>query len=334
MNIPQLAREALSQGLLFRTWGNLSKRDEGDKSSFLITPSGMGYEDMEEKDLVKVFEDGSHKGNIKPSSESPMHQALYRRFPDINVIIHTHQPYGSALSLLKRDIPLTESEAEKLCSNSIKISGYALPGTKKLHNNADHVASLSGCKAIMLEMHGVIIMEKDEESALENALLVEGACKRYFEEIGAHAIKFNDDVSEITRNNEDVLEINKNDEISAMPHIIFDKRPDINSIIHMTSQNVNKHTVMKAYLDDFAQIVGVRSDNSCKYNVVFGDGEVFCLGKDLEDATAVQHIFEKNVFAQAVAKVSGHKPINVLEAILMNQVYKRKYSKLKDMKKD
>lgn len=324
MNIPQLAREAMSKGLLFRTWGNLSKRDEGDKNSFLITPSGMGYEDMEEKDLVKVFEDGSHEGNIKPSSESPMHLALYRRFPDINVIIHTHQPYGSGISLLRRDIPLTKSEAEKLGSNSIKISGYALPGTKKLHNNVDHVASLSGCKAILLEMHGVIIMGEDEESALENALLVEGACKKYFEELGAHAIKFNEDISEITRN----------DKAAAIPRSIFDKRPDVNSIIRMTSQDVNKHTVMKPYLDDFAQIVGIRSDSSCKYNVVFGDGKVFCLGKDLEDATAVQHIFEKNVLAQAVAKVSRHKPINVLEAILMNQVYKRKYSKLKDMKKD
>lgn len=324
MNIPQLAREAISKGLLFRTWGNLSKRDEGDKNSFLITPSGMGYEDMEEKDLVKVFEDGSHEGNIKPSSESPMHLALYGRFPDINVIIHTHQPYGSGISLLRRDIPLTKSEAEKLGSNSIKISGYALPGTKKLHNNVDHVASLSGCKAILLEMHGVIIMGEDEESALENALLVEGACKKYFEELGAHAIKFNEDISEITRN----------DKAAAIPRSIFDKRPDVNSIIRMTSQDVNKHTVMKPYLDDFAQIVGIRSDSSCKYNVVFGDGKVFCLGKDLEDATAVQHIFEKNVLAQAVAKVSRHKPINVLEAILMNQVYKRKYSKLKDMKRD
>ena len=324
MNIPQLAREAISKGLLFRTWGNLSKRDEGDKNSFLITPSGMGYEDMEEKDLVKVFEDGSHEGNIKPSSESPMHLALYGRFPDINVIIHTHQPYGSGISLLRRDIPLTKSEAEKLGSNSIKISGYALPGTKKLHNNVDHVASLSGCKAILLEMHGVIIMGEDEESALENALLVEGACKKYFEELGAHAIKFNEDISEITRN----------DKAAAIPRSIFDKRPDVNSIIRMTSQDVNKHTVMKPYLDDFAQIVGIRSDSSCKYNVVFGDGKVFCLGKDLEDATAVQHIFEKNVLAQAVAKASGHKPINVLEAILMNHVYKRKYSKLKDMKKD
>lgn len=324
MNIPQLAREAMSQGLLFRTWGNLSKRDKNDKNNFLITPSGMGYEDMKEKDLVKVFEDGSHEGNIKPSSESPMHLALYRRFPDINVIIHTHQPYGSALSLLKRNIPLTESEAEKLGSDSIKISGYALPGTKKLHNNVDYVASLSGCKAIFLEMHGVIIMGEDEESALENALLVEGACKRYFEKIGAHAISFNEEVSEITRN----------DKAEAISRNIFDKRPDVNSIIRMKSQDVNKHTAMKPYLDDFAQIVGIRADSSCKYNVVFGDGEVFCLGKDMEDATAVQHIFEKNVLAQAVAKVSGHKPINILEAVLMNQVYKRKYSKLKDMKKD
>ena len=55
MNIPQSAREAISQGLLFRTWGNLSKRDEGDKSSFLITPSGMGYEDMEEKDFLRNY---------------------------------------------------------------------------------------------------------------------------------------------------------------------------------------------------------------------------------------------------------------------------------------
>ncbi len=324
MNIPQLAREAINQGLLFRTWGNLSKRDKGAKGSFLVTPSGMGYENMEEKDLVKVHEDGSYEGSIKPSSETPMHLALYRRFPDINVIIHTHQPYGSALSLLKRDIPLTDSEAEKLGANSIKISSYSLPGTKKLHNNVDSIASSSGCKAILLEMHGVIIMGEDEESALENALLVEEACKRHFNEIVGHGITFSKNISRIYRN----------DETSIMPRKIFDKRPDVNSIIHLKGIGVNKETVMKPYLDDFAQIVGIRSDSSCKYNVVFGGGEVFCLGKDFEDATAVQHIFEKNFLAQAVAKVSGHKPISLFESLLMNQVYKRKYSKLKDSKKD
>lgn len=176
----------------------------------------------------------------------------------------------------------------------------------------------------MLEMHGVIIMGEDEESALENALLVEDACKRCFKEIVGHGITFSNDVSEIHRY----------DEIEAIPRKIFDKRSDVNAIMHLKGIGVNKDTVMKPYLDDFAQIVGVRSDSSFKSNVVFGNGEVFCLGKDLEDAKAIQHIFEKNVLAQAIAKVSGHKPIGRLEALLMNQVYKKKYSKLKDMKKD
>lgn len=115
MNIPQLAREAMSQGLLFRTWGNLSKRDKDDKNNFLITPSGMGYEDMEEKDLVKVFEDGSYEGNIKPSSESPMHLALYRRFPNINVIIQT--PLRTAFHDTQR--LLLETYASNMCSDFV-----------------------------------------------------------------------------------------------------------------------------------------------------------------------------------------------------------------------
>ena len=85
-------------GLIARTWGNISCRIDPD--SFVITPSGKGYEGLSEEDIVKIrLSDESFEGDVKPSSERGVHAALYKLHPNINFIIHTHQLYATAVGV-------------------------------------------------------------------------------------------------------------------------------------------------------------------------------------------------------------------------------------------
>ncbi|NLM05448.1 MAG: class II aldolase/adducin family protein [Tissierellia bacterium] len=336
MNIPELARAAINEGLLFRTWGNLSQRNG---ENFLVTPSGMAYEDMTEFDLVLVYPDGSYEGGRKPSSEKPMHLALYKHFTKVNVIMHTHQPYASAVSLLKEDIQLNDEEARKLGSNLIRVSSYALPGTKKLHKGAENIAIKSDCKVILLEMHGALVMGETAEEVLENALVAEGACKRLYEKrLGKRVESPQDELIYSIRSGDKIAfykdgkEVEADDKTRRLHKSYYKKRYDIGVILPAKDSEIGRFygRQMRPYLDDFAQIVGVKADSSGRYNVALLSDKALCLGKDLEDATAIKHILEKNALAGNIAELSGHKPINMVESFIMNQVYQRKYSKLKD----
>lgn len=93
----ELSHQLLSDGLVVRTWGNFSVRVSG--GDFLITPSGHRYETMTEEELPLCTGSKDWSGPYKPSSEYPMHALTYRLFPQAQWVIHTHQPYASALSL-------------------------------------------------------------------------------------------------------------------------------------------------------------------------------------------------------------------------------------------
>ena len=84
----QYGKKMVENNLTFSTGGNLSIRI--DDRSFLITPSGMAYESLKERDLVVMTSEGQIlKGDRKPSSEWHMHGAIYDARPEINVLIHT-----------------------------------------------------------------------------------------------------------------------------------------------------------------------------------------------------------------------------------------------------
>jgi ribulose-5-phosphate 4-epimerase/fuculose-1-phosphate aldolase len=70
----------------------------------LITPTGMGADDCAD-DLVWLGWDGSRRGPWKPSSEWHFHQALYRRGPSCNAVVHTHSTHATALACLRRPLP-------------------------------------------------------------------------------------------------------------------------------------------------------------------------------------------------------------------------------------
>lgn len=94
-------------GLNVNSSGNLSVRfDSPEGKGFLITPTGLPYDETEPEDLVRILfmDNGCYKavGSRQPSSEWNLHAFLYQARPDINAVVHTHSPYATMLSCLTR----------------------------------------------------------------------------------------------------------------------------------------------------------------------------------------------------------------------------------------
>ncbi|MBR7128493.1 MAG: L-ribulose-5-phosphate 4-epimerase [Lentisphaeria bacterium] len=93
-------------GLVLYTFGNVSCADR-ELGVFAIKPSGVSYEELKAEDIVIVNFDGEVVyGNLRPSSDTQSHAVLYRHFPDINGIVHTHSFYATSWAQAKRDIPI------------------------------------------------------------------------------------------------------------------------------------------------------------------------------------------------------------------------------------
>ena len=89
MELPRL-------GLVTFTWGNVSGIDR-EKGLFVIKPSGVEYEKLTPEDMVVMSLDGEKvEGELNPSSDTKTHMVLYRRFPDIGGIVHTHSPWATS----------------------------------------------------------------------------------------------------------------------------------------------------------------------------------------------------------------------------------------------
>ena len=93
-------------GLAPLTWGNVSQRDASGRC-MLIKPSGVPYDTMREDDLVLVdIATGAVVwGDRRPSSDTDTHLALYRAFPAIGAVVHTHSKFATVFAQLKREIP-------------------------------------------------------------------------------------------------------------------------------------------------------------------------------------------------------------------------------------
>ena len=98
--------ELVAHGLVIFTWGNVSGIDR-ERGLVVIKPSGVSYDNMKPEDMVvvdlatgKVVE-----GSLKPSSDTPTHLALYRAFPEIGGVVHTHSTFATAWAQTGNPIP-------------------------------------------------------------------------------------------------------------------------------------------------------------------------------------------------------------------------------------
>lgn len=98
--------DLVKHGLVIFTWGNVSGIDR-DSGLVVIKPSGVSYDDMKADDMVLVNLDGEVvEGNLKPSSDTATHLELYKAFPEIGGVVHTHSTFATAWAQAGKAIPI------------------------------------------------------------------------------------------------------------------------------------------------------------------------------------------------------------------------------------
>ena len=107
-----------------------------------------------------------------------MHAAVYQQRPDMNVVIHTHQPYASALALMNKPIPALFDEQVRYLGRGVEIVHYAPSGTTFLKSRVKAKLK-NGDNAYILANHGVLVLGGDTESAVHNMALLEKVALDY-----------------------------------------------------------------------------------------------------------------------------------------------------------
>ena len=176
--VVETCRTLLDRGYLKATEGNVSVRIPG-RALFAITPSNYDYSKMEVADIcVLDFDEHRLTGTMKASIEAGMHAAVYRARPDVNAIIHTHQPYASALALMDKPIPSLFDEQVRYLGRGVQIVGYAPSGTSFLKSRVKSKLK-TGDNAYILANHGVLVLGGDSERAIHNMALLEKVALDY-----------------------------------------------------------------------------------------------------------------------------------------------------------
>ncbi len=144
-----------------------------------MTPSGVDYEALRPADLVLVELSGRViKGRLKPSVDTMNHVAIYRARPDVAAIIHTHSPYATSFSVLRREIPPLLAEAAGFLGGVVRVLEYLAPARPEL---AERLAvGLGADRAVLLPNHGVVAVGESVPKAFAAAILVEQSARIAF----------------------------------------------------------------------------------------------------------------------------------------------------------
>jgi L-fuculose-phosphate aldolase len=170
--IADVARRLRPDGLVAGTAGNLSIRS-GELVA--VTPSGVDYDAMEPEIIGVHRLDGTPvEAPLEPTSELPMHLAVYARVPDTQAVVHTHSPAATAATLLLDDELPSIHYYVALFGGSIRVAPYAQFGTSEL---ADGVAAaLEDRTGALLRHHGTLTVGPTLAKAYELAVHLEWLC--------------------------------------------------------------------------------------------------------------------------------------------------------------
>lgn len=178
LQIIESGKKLLSEGLVTRTWGNVSIRV--DENNMLITPSGRTYNDLTVNDIILVnYHSSKYEGSIKPSSEKGLHCEIYRTRKEINAVIHTHQMNASTVAAARREVPPILDDMVQIIGPSVRVADYALPSTQRIVTKT--VKALKGRMAALMANHGAVCIGRDIEEAFVVCQVLEKACKAFIE---------------------------------------------------------------------------------------------------------------------------------------------------------
>ena len=159
--------------------GNISARVKiKGIRGFLITPSGVNYSSLKNKDIVFVSLNGRFdKKRAKPSSEWRFHQDIYKKKKEANAIVHAHSTCATAVSSHQKNIPAFHYMVAVAGGYDLKCAKYATFGTRKLSKNI--LSALKNRSACLISNHGQIVFGKNLDNAFELAQEVENICHQY-----------------------------------------------------------------------------------------------------------------------------------------------------------
>ncbi|MGW2639662.1 class II aldolase/adducin family protein [Streptomyces sp. NPDC001348] len=165
------ARRTVADGLVVGTSGNVSVR-VGD--TVLVTPSGVPYDRLTPHDVTGVDLTGRQVlGTLVPTSELPMHLAVYRT-TDARAVVHTHAVHATAVSTLVTELPAVHYMSGAL-GGPVRVARYATYGTEELAENMLRaLADRSGC---LLQNHGTITHGADLDRAYDRTAQLEWMCR-------------------------------------------------------------------------------------------------------------------------------------------------------------
>jgi len=144
---------------------------------FLITASGIPYEDMQPEHVAFIDLDGYYYGDHLPCSEWRMHYDIYKQFPDAKAVLQASPTYCTALSCQRRDIPAFHYMIAAAGGKVIKCSDYATFGTQQLSDAM--ISSLANRRSVLLANHGMICYGPNLDKALWLANETECMAKQY-----------------------------------------------------------------------------------------------------------------------------------------------------------
>ena len=178
--------DLVKHGLVIFTWGNVSGIDR-ESGLVVIKPSGVDYDTMKVSDMVVVDLDGNVvEGDLRPSSDTPTHLALYKAFPEIGGVVHTHSTYATAWAQAGIDLPnigtthadyfhqaipctADMTEAEVKGEYELETGNVIIERFKDM--NPVHTPG------VLVKNHGPFAWGKDPHDAVHNAVVMEQVAK-------------------------------------------------------------------------------------------------------------------------------------------------------------
>src|SRR2546428_3690908 len=177
------ARKMWEAGLVAGSSGNLSARVADDPSIIAMTPTSISYDEMAGNQIVIVdlLTGSSIESKETPSCELPMHRVIYRELPRVSAIVHTHSPFVTTLSILRRPLPPVIDEMLQAFGGMIEVAEYAASATEDLGRNA--LRALGNRTAAILANHGNVCVGTSISAALNAAIAMEAAARIYLQSL-------------------------------------------------------------------------------------------------------------------------------------------------------
>lgn len=178
--------DLVRHGLVIFTWGNVSAIDR-ETSLVVIKPSGVSYEAMTPEDMVVVDLDGNVvEGELRPSSDTPTHLVLYRAFPQIGGVVHTHSTYATAWAQAGMDIPNIGTTHADYFHDAVpctaQMTAEQVWGSYEKETGNVIVERFEGLDpvhtpGVLVRNHGPFCWGKDAAEAVHNAVVLEQVAK-------------------------------------------------------------------------------------------------------------------------------------------------------------